>query len=123
MLAKKHRLNLSLEENVSIFRRENSSLVSSRFFLAYLRSNKKYLRVACLSPKAIFSKAADRNNYRRCLYFFLESEIEKNNFSLMQRVDLVIVIKRNFSISVSKDILSEDFSVLIKKINSCFNSN
>lgn len=115
MLAKKHRLNLSLRENSSIFEKENSFLLSSRFFLAYLRKNNDYLKVACLSPKAIFSKAADRNHYRRLLYNFLEEEMKKNNFSLLKKNDLVIVIKRNFL--KDESLLKNDFSTLVEKVN------
>lgn len=115
MLSKIYRLNLSLKENSSIFEKENSSLVSSRFFLAYLRKNNQYLQATCLSPKAVFSKAADRNHYRRLLYSFLEDEIKTSNFSLSNKIDLIIIIKRNFL----KDeiLLKKDFKDLMEKIN------
>jgi len=114
MLAKKHRLNLALKENSSIFTKGDALFFSSKFFLAYSRLNNQYLRATCLIPKAIFSKAAHRNYYRRLLYSFLEAEIKKNNFSLTEKKDLVIVAKRNFS--NDKLLLSEDFSLLLQKI-------
>ncbi len=115
MLAKKHRLNLALKENSFIFTKGNAEFFSSNFFLAYLRENDQYLKVACLIPKAIFSKAAHRNYYRRLLYDFLEAEIKKEHFSLNKKSDLVIVAKRHFS--DNKLLLSEDFSLLLQKIN------
>jgi ribonuclease P protein component len=115
MLAKKHRLNLSLEKNSSIFQKGESSFFSSRFFLAYLRENDEFLKVACLSPKVIFSKATDRNHFRRMQYSLLEKQIEKNKFSLLKKNDLVIVIKRTFV--KDENLLREDFSTLIEKIN------
>ena len=115
MLAKKYRLNLSLEKNSVIFKKDESIFLSSEFFLVYLRKNSEFLKVACLSPKSVFKKAVDRNYYRRLLYSFLENEIRKNNFSLSNKLDLVIVIKRNFVQDNKR--MSEDFLKLIKKIN------
>lgn len=115
MLAKQNRLNLSLKENSSIFQKGEASFISSRFFLAYLRGNSEHLKVACLSPKAIFNTAALRNKYRRLLYSFLENEIEKKNVSLSDKKDLVIVIKRSFL--KDENLLKDDFSKLMEKIN------
>lgn len=115
MLAKKHRLNLSLKENSLIFQKGESVFLSSRFFLAYLRKNEDYLKAACLSPKAIFKTAVSRNKHRRLLYSFLEKEISKQNISLLNKNDLVFVIKRNPT--KDKALLESDFSELIKKIN------
>lgn len=114
MLAKKHRLNLSLEKNSSIFAKDNSLFVGSEFFLAYLRKNETELKVSCLTPKAALSKAALRNYYRRFMYSLVEEQIKTSALSLSLKLDLVIVLKRNFS--EDKSVLKNDFSVLVEKI-------
>lgn len=119
MLAKKHRLNLSLENNALIFAKGNAFFCSSKFFLAYFKKNNDYLKATCLVPKAVFSKATHRNFYRRLIYSFLEKEIKKKNFSLLEKSDLVVVAKRNFP--KDKMLLSEDFIALLKEISGRLN--
>lgn len=115
MLAKKNRLNLSNKENVAIFSKENSKTISSRYFLSYFRENEIGFRVSCISPKGALSKAAKRNYYRRLIYLFLEEELKKDNSLLKTNLDLVIVLKRNFS--EDKKELKEDFSALLSEFN------
>lgn len=114
MLAKKHRLNLSLEKNSSIFVKGSSFFIGSEFFLAYLRPNETELQVSCLTPKAALSKAVLRNHYRRFMYLLVEEQIESSILSLSLKLDLVIVLKRNFS--EDKEVLKKDFSTLVEKI-------
>lgn len=116
MLAKKHRLNLSLEKNASIFERGNSKIFSSDYFLAYIRKNEPGLQISCLTPKAALSKAALRNFYRRLMYSLVEEKIKDSTLALSSKIDLVIVLKRKFP--EDKDKLKNDFSVLIDKIKS-----
>lgn len=114
MLAKKHRLNLSLEQNSSIFAKDSSFFISSEFFLAYFRKNDSELKVVCLTPKAALSKATLRNHYRRFMYLLVEKQLKSSTPSLSSKIDLVIVLKRNFS--EDKNDLEKDFSVLVQKI-------
>ena len=114
MLAKKHRLNLSLEKNSSIFVKGSSFFIGSEFFLAYLRPNETELQVSCLTPKSALSKAVLRNHYRRFMYLLVEEQIESSILSLSLKLDLVIVLKRNFS--EDKEVLKKDFSTLVEKI-------
>lgn len=114
MLAKKHRLNLSLEKNSSIFTKDDSILIGSKFFLAYLRKNQTELKISCLTPKAALSKAALRNHYRRFMYLLVEEQIRLSTFSLGAKFDLVIVLKRNFS--EDKLTLKNDFAALTQRI-------
>lgn len=114
MLAKKHRLNLSLEKNSSIFEKDSSLFVSSEFFLAYFRKNQAELKVSCLAPKTALSKAALRNHYRRFMYSLVEEQINASTLPLSSKIDLVIVLKRDFL--EDKVVLKNDFSILISKI-------
>lgn len=121
MLAKKNRLNLSLKQNSSIFEKGSSILVSSEFFLAYLRFNQNSLKITCLTPKATTTKATLRNYYRRFLYSLIENQIQNKNLSINTNLDLVIILKKNFV--EDKNALSSDFSILVKKILAHINSN
>ena len=121
MLAKKHRLNLSLEKNSSIFKKENSLFLVSENFLAYLRPNQVGLQIACLTSKTSLSKATLRNFYRRFMYSLVEEKIKDTMLSLStNKFDLVIVLKRNFS--DDKKLLKADFLDLIQKIKNKINS-
>ena len=121
MLAKKNRLNLSLKQNSSIFEKGSSILVSSEFFLAYLRFNQNSLKITCLTPKATTTKATLRNYYRRFLYSLIENQIQNKNLSINMNLDLVIILKKNFV--EDKNALSSDFSILVKKILTHVNSD
>lgn len=121
MLAKKNRLNLSLRQNSSIFEKGNSFLVSSKFFLAYLRSNQDYLRVVCLTPKAALNKAVLRNYYRRFIYSLVEEIIQGKVLVESFKLDLVVVLKRNFI--EDKKVLKTDFFSLVQKIQDKINQN
>lgn len=121
MLAKKNRLNLSLRQNSSIFEKGNSFLVSSKFFLAYLRLNHDYLRVACLTPKAVLNKAVLRNYYRRFIYSLVEEIIQGKVLVESFKLDLVVVLKRNFI--EDKKVLKTDFFSLVQKIQDKINQN
>ena len=114
MLAKKHRLNLSSEENSSIFVKGSSQVFVSDFFLAYLRRNERYLQASCLTPKAAINKAAHRNYIRRFMYSLLEENMISNGISLFDKIDLVVVLKRKFP--NDRALLKKDFTALIKKI-------
>lgn len=119
MLAKKYRLNLSLEENSSIFERNNSFLLSSNFFLLYFRANKNHLMVSCLASKKVFPKATDRNKYRRLLYLMLQELIENEEINLSNQIDLVIVYKKAFlkiSNQDNRNLLRDDFLKIIKEL-------
>ena len=115
MLAKKHRLNLSLKENSSIFKKGESNFSYSKFFLVHSRINSIYLRLSCLTPKATLNTASKRNEYRRLLYSFVENEILENNLSLSLKRDVVIILKKNFL--ENKEILEKDFKKIVNKIN------
>ena len=117
MLAKKHRLNLAQAENAIIFERGLAKIVGSNFLLAYFRPNDKQLFVSCLIPRAIFSKASQRNHYRRLLYSFLEKALAEKDFSLDRKIDLVILLKKNFREATDKDRLEKDFHLLLQKID------
>ena len=114
MLAKKNRLNLSLEENSSIFAKDSSQIFVSDFFIAYLRRNETFLQASCLTPKAAINKAAHRNYIRRFMYSLLEENIKNNEISLFDKIDLTIVLKRKFP--NDKSLLKKDFASLIRKI-------
>lgn len=114
MLAKKNRLNLSNKENVLIFSKENSKVVSSNYFLSYFRTSETEFRVACISPKGALNKAAKRNYYRRLMYSFFEEDFKKKDFFINSNLDLVIVLKRNFS--KQNEELKKDFSTLLFKL-------
>lgn len=119
MLAKKYRLNLSLEENSSIFERNNSFLLSSNYFLLYFRVNNSHLMVSCLTPKKVFPKATERNKHRRLLYSILQEFIEKEELALSNKLDLVIVYKKAFleiSNQDNKNLLRDDLSKIIKEL-------
>lgn len=121
MLAKKYRLNLSLENNSSIFKKGNSLFLVSENFLAYLRPNQVGLQIACLTSKTSLSKATLRNFYRRFMYSLIEEKIKDTTLSLStNKFDLVIVLKRTFS--DDKKLLKADFSDLIQKIKNKINS-
>lgn len=120
MLAKKHRLNLSLEKNSSIFRKENSLFFVSENFLAYLRPNQIGLQIACLTSKTALSKATLRNAYRRFIYSLVEEKISDSTLLFTYKFDLVIVLKRTFS--TDKNVLKDDFKTLIQKIENKINS-
>ena len=120
MLAKKHRLNLSLEKNSSIFRKENSLFFVSENFLAYLRPNQIGLQIACLTSKTALSKATLRNSYRRFIYSLVEEKLKDSTLLFSHKFDLVIVLKRTFS--TDKNILKDDFKTLIQKIENKINS-
>lgn len=114
MLAKKNRLNLSNQENVEIFSKENSRTLSSAYFLSYFRKNKFGFRVTCISPRGVLIKASKRNYYRRLMYSFLEEKIEERDFFVNSNLDLVIVLKRNFR--ENNDELKKDFFSLLSKL-------
>lgn len=120
MLAKKHRLNLSLEKNSSIFRKENSLFFVSENFLAYLRPNQIGLQIACLTSKTALSKATLRNFYRRFIYYLVEEKLKDSTLLFSHKFDLVIVLKRTFS--TDKNVLKDDFKTLIQKIENKINS-
>lgn len=119
MLAKKHRLNLSLEQNTSIFEKDNSLFIASKFFLAYFRKNESELKVSCLTPKAALPRATLRNYYRRFIYSLVKEQIKSSTLPLSLKLDLAIVLKRSFP--EDKNALKEDFSVLMKKIKTKMN--
>ncbi len=119
MLAKKHRLNLSLEKNSSIFRKENSLFFVSENFLAYLRPNQTGLQITCLTSKTALSKATLRNAYRRFIYSLVEEKINDSTLLFTYKFDLVIVLKRTFS--TDKNVLKDDFSTLMQKIKTKIN--
>jgi len=121
MLAKKYRLNLSLEKNSSIFLRGNSLFLTSEHFLAHLRLNETGLQIVCLTPKAALSKAVLRNSYRRFMYSLVEEKIKDSTLLLSAKFDLVLILKKKFS--EDKDILKTDFSLLIKKIKTQMDAN
>ncbi len=116
MIAKKNRLNLALEKNSAIFSRESSKFASSNSLLAYFRPNDQQLLASCLVPKTIFKKASKRNFYRRLLYSFLEKAILSKAFSLEKKIDLVIVLKRDFNTGTEVINLEKDFNRLLQKI-------
>ena len=115
MLAKKYRLNLSLEENVLMFEKTKSIIVSSDNYLAYLRKNETGLKISGIVPKNAISLAFYRNKYRRFLYSLIEKAIKNKLLNLNKKADLIIVFKRTFS--KNKEVLEKDFSVLLEKIN------
>ncbi len=119
MLNKKHRLNLSLSQNASIFEKKKSFFITSDFFLAYLRPNKDNLRITCLTSKAALSKASSRNFYRRFIYLLAEEQIIDKVFDLNSGFDLVIVLKRHFT--EDKNLLRKDFILLAQKIKTRMN--
>lgn len=114
MLAKKHRLNLALRQNAELFIRGNAQFFSSKYFLAYLKANQSDLKVACLTSKAALAKANSRNHYRRFLYSLVEKQIQAIPALSKSPHNLVIVLKRNFT--VDKQLLNQDFLVLFTKI-------
>ncbi len=115
MLAKKYRFNLSLRDNALIFNRDRSLFLSSRYFLAYFRNNKDYLKVTCISPKAAINKAAKRNFYKRLMFSFLiEKNKNENDNLLNKKIDLAIVLKRKFI--EDKEKLKHDFFILLDQI-------
>ncbi len=119
MLAKKYRLNLSNKENATVFSKEGSKTLTSRYFLSYFRVNESGFKAACISPKGALSKATQRNYYRRLIYSLLEEELKKDQAFFSSNLDLVLVLKRNFSKDEKE--LKEDFSTLLLKIKKNLN--
>lgn len=117
MLAKKYRLNLSLKQNSAIFSKEEAvELLSSDYFLAYLRPNQTYLQVACLTPRTAIHLATRRNFYRRFMYNLLLKKLndKTSSISFDSQLDLVIVLKKKFT--QDKQILERDMFNLIARI-------
>ncbi|HOI04874.1 MAG TPA: ribonuclease P protein component [Candidatus Woesebacteria bacterium] len=98
MLAKKHRLNLSVAENSQLFTK--SERFSTENLLFYYRTNQSHLKVAALAPTRLFNKAAERNHSRRLIYQLINQInrdhkiITKTNL-LELKLDLIIVYKNN----------------------------
>lgn len=118
MLAKKHRLNLTLTENSQMFKSGLNQQIRGEKLLFYCRPNKVGLRIAALAPSKIFPEAHQRNRHRRLLYNLIikknKEMIEVKKETLFNKnVDLIIVYKnRDFKISD----LEEDLNTFLKKI-------
>jgi ribonuclease P protein component len=98
MLAKKHRLNLSIAENSQLF--SKSERFSTDNLLFYYQTNQSCLKVAALAPSRLYKKASERNQKRRLIYQLIEqidqehkTRAEKDLLSLC--LDLIIVYKKN----------------------------
>ena len=118
MLAKKHRLNLTLTENSQMFKGGLSQQIKGKKLLFYYRSNKVGLRIAALAPSRIFPEAYQRNHHRRLLYNLIikknKKMIEAKKETLFNKnIDLIIIYKnRDFKISD----LEEDLNIFLKQI-------
>jgi ribonuclease P protein component len=117
MLAKKHRLNLSLVENSQMFRGDSSQRFLSKNLLFYYRSNKVGLKVSALTPSRIFPKAHQRARFRRLLYNLIiqknkEMKNNKQESLFNKNIDLIIVYKND---SFEESELREDLNTFFEK--------
>jgi ribonuclease P protein component len=118
MLAKKHRLNLTLTENSQMFKSGLSQQYVGKDLLFYYRPNKSGLKTTALAPSRLFPKAHQRNHHRRLLYNLIikknKEMLEVKKESLFNKnFDLIIVYKnRDFKVSG----LEEDLNTFLKQI-------
>ena len=120
MFKKQNRLNLSHTENSLVFTKNQASFFSSRFFIAYVRENESFLKVACIAPKTAVPLASARNFLKRKMYLFFEDYLLEKDIKgkgLLIKNDLAIVLKRRFVDNV--DELRMDFYILLDKTG-CF---
>lgn len=120
MFKKQNRLNLSHTENSLIFAKNQASFFTSRFFIAYIRSNQSFLKVACIAPKTAVPLASSRNFFKRKMYIFFEDYMLNKGFKesgLALKNDIVVVLKRQFSENI--DELRKDLYALLDKTE-CF---
>lgn len=106
MLKKKHRLNLSQSENVTLFQRGQSRRLYSDFFIAYFRKSPSSQRANIVVPQACLKSAAKRNKLRRKLFVFFENSTLREK---QMNLDLIVVLKRSFPTnteSLKVDLLS-----------------
>lgn len=103
MLKKKHRLNLSIPQNLTILEKGNSKFTASNLFLSYQRDNEEHFRAMIIVPKKVEPIAVKRHFYRRRLYLMLEEILqEKNPNFLKLKKDFVLIVKKSSKISQDK---------------------
>jgi ribonuclease P protein component len=117
MLAKKHRLNLSLAENSQMFNIGGSDRFKSKNLLFYCRKNEDNLRVAALAPSRMFPKAHQRIYYKRLLYNLIKKRIEELKKSnkkdwFKKNIDLIVVYKNK---DFEKKNLEDDLNIFFDK--------
>ena len=116
MLAKQHRLNLSVAENSQLF--AQSERFSTTNLLFYYRTNQSFLKVAALAPTRLFNKATERNQQRRLVYQLIDKlnqdrqKIIKTDL-LNLDVDLIIVYKNN---KVKAEDLEKDLKLFFNQL-------
>lgn len=102
MLPKKHRLNLSLEKNTLLFKRNQSFFINSTSFLVYIRKNDEFLKFTCVAPRRKYPKATTRNFYKRQIFSALENLIIAEKIDKNKKIDIVLVLK-----NIEKEQLSQ----------------
>lgn len=106
MLAKKQRLNLRHQRNLTIFK--DSTRFHSQFFLYYLRLIKENtFKVAIVISKSKVNKAVDRNKLRRLL--FADYPEEKKGY------ELVVVLNKTVN-KADFFKIKQDFNLNLKNI-------
>lgn len=119
MLAKKHRLNLSLAIDDNGFDFQKSKrLLTENLIVYYQYNNLSLLRVAALAPSRLFPEATKRNYCRRLIYNLirekaneLDKDAAKNIFK--ENVDVVLVCKKT---GFSPADLKKDLDVVFSEI-------
>lgn len=117
MLAKKHRLNLSIAKNSQLF--SKSERFSTDNLLFYYRANHSFLKVSALAPTRLFSKATTRNQKRRLIYRLInqinkEYRLTSKTDLLNTSLDLIIVYKKN---KATIEDLEKDLRLFFDKIS------
>lgn len=119
MLAKKHRLNLSLAiDNNGFDFPKSKRLLTENLIVYYQHNNLSFLRVSALAPSRLFPKATKRNYCRRLIYNLIREKADELNKSaakniFKESVDVVLVYKKkDFSIID----LKKDLDVVFLKI-------
>ncbi len=119
MLAKKHRLNLSLAIDDDGFDFQKSKrLLTKNLIVYHQRNNLSLLRVAALAPSRLFPEATRRNYCRRLIYNLIREkakELDKNATKniFKESIDLVIVYKNT---GFSPADLKNDLDIIFSKI-------
>jgi len=116
MLAKKHRLNLSIAKNSQLF--SEGERFSTDNFLFYYRVNQSSLKVSALAPTRLFNKATERNQKKRLIYQLINQINEEHKLTgktdlLSISLDLIIVYKKNKTIAED---LEKDLRLFFDKI-------
>ena len=119
MLAKKHRLNLSLAiDNDGFDFQKSKRLLTNNLIVYYQHNNLSLLRVAALAPSRLFPKATKRNYCRRLIYNLIREKADELNKGAAKNifkegVDIVLVYKKT---GFSPTDLKKDLDIVFSKI-------